>query len=129
MPKRKISSIDKSLGRNLTFFRKLEGLTQQQMADRLNINRTTYTKYETGDSEPSIEILKRIADVLDVNVSLLVSDESPLDSVSVADAMEFSSTLHGKVGVLRRQIAQLSPEELKQLNDELAEAGVMFFEK
>ena len=40
--------------------RELCRLTQQQVADILNINRTTYTKYETGVSEPSHEVLRKI---------------------------------------------------------------------
>ena len=82
MPKRKCSSIDASLGRNLAYFRKLAGLTQQQVADKLNINRTTYTKYETGASEPSIEFLKQISEILRVDVGSLLSDE---ESVEVGD--------------------------------------------
>lgn len=40
--------------------RELCRLTQQQVADILNINRTTYTKYETGVSEPSHEVLRKL---------------------------------------------------------------------
>ena len=86
MPKRKIGSVDENLGRNLIFFRKLAGLTQQQVADRLNLNRTTYTKYETGASEPSIEILKALAVILEVDVSLLLTDE--MDPDLVEDVIE-----------------------------------------
>ena len=68
MPKRKIGSVDASLGRNLIYYRKLTGLTQQQLAEALNINRTTYTKYETGDSEPSVEMLRHISALLHVRI-------------------------------------------------------------
>ena len=128
MPKRKISSIDASLGRNLAFFRKLTGMTQQQIADRLNINRTTYTKYETGGSEPSIEMLKRIAKVMDVDVNALVYDESP-DEIMIADAWNNSFEINNKIKSLRRQIARLTPQEMKQLNSALEEAGVLSFGK
>lgn len=128
MPKRKISSIDASLGRNLAFFRKLTGMTQQQIADRLNINRTTYTKYETGGSEPSIEMLKRIAKVMDVDVNALVYDESP-DEIMIADAWNNSFEINNKIKSLRRQIARLTPQEMKQLNNALEEAGVLSFGK
>lgn len=76
MPKRKCSNVDVSLGQNLVYYRKLSGLTQQQVAQMLNLNRTTYTKYETGASEPSIEILKQLAEILNVNVAQLLEDES-----------------------------------------------------
>lgn len=74
MPKRKCSSVDASLGQNLTYFRKLTGLTQQQVAERLNLNRTTYTKYETGASEPSIEVLKQLAEIFEVDLATLLED-------------------------------------------------------
>lgn len=71
MPKRKCSNVDTSFGKNITDYRKLCGLTQQQVADMLNLNRTTYTKYETGVSEPSIEIMKKIASIFGVDVNAL----------------------------------------------------------
>ena len=74
MPKRKISEIDSSVGRNLVFYRKLCGLTQQQVADLLAVNRTTYTKYETCSTEPSLEILKRIAEIFDIQPALLLQE-------------------------------------------------------
>ena len=51
------------------------GLTQQQIADILNINRTTYTKYETGISEPSHDLLKRIISIFGVDYNAILSDE------------------------------------------------------
>ncbi len=38
-------------------------LTQQQMADKLFINRRTYSSYENGLRSIPIEILSRIADI------------------------------------------------------------------
>ena len=54
----------------------------------LNINRTTYTKYETGSSEPGIEIIKRLAEIFDTDVSMLLEgDSSPLDA-AVSDSFD-----------------------------------------
>lgn len=36
--------------------RKKRGYTQEQMANRLKIARTTYTGYENGNFDPSLEI-------------------------------------------------------------------------
>ena len=88
MPKRKCYDKDKLLAHNLVFFRKRAGLTQQQVADKLNINRTTYTKYETGVSDPGIEIIKRLAEIFDTEVSILLEgDSSPLDG-TVSDSFD-----------------------------------------
>lgn len=75
MPKRKCSNVDVSFGANIAAYRKMCGFTQQQVADMLNLNRTTYTKYETGVSEPSIEIMKKIANIFGVDVNALLGIE------------------------------------------------------
>lgn len=76
MPKRKCSSVYRSFGENLTKYRKLCGFTQQQVADILSLNRTTYTKYETGVSEPSFEILKKIVSIFGIDANALLGDET-----------------------------------------------------
>ena len=47
--------------------RKETGYTQEWMAQQMRIHRTTYTKYETGVTEPSMECLLRIIKLLDIN--------------------------------------------------------------
>ena len=48
------------------------GVTQHEIAEALNINRTTYNKYENGASKPSPETLSRIADYFRVSVDYLL---------------------------------------------------------
>lgn len=75
MPKRKCSSIKLSLGVKLKQYRDACGLTQQQVANVLNINRTTYTKYETGVSEPSHELLSKIVTLFGTDFNAILGDE------------------------------------------------------
>jgi DNA-binding XRE family transcriptional regulator len=44
--------------RTLKEFRKNQGLTQQQMANTLGINRVTYTKIELGYRDPDLNFMK-----------------------------------------------------------------------
>ena len=117
MPKRKIGSVDENLGRNLIFFRKLAGLTQQQVADRLNLNRTTYTKYETGASEPSIEILKALAVILEVDVSLLLTDERDPDLVE--DVIEGYHHSADRFFSVWKQFDDLDEQERREIEEML----------
>lgn len=48
--------------------RKEKGLSQQEVADKLSMNRVQYNRIETGKSDPTMNILQRIANVLDINV-------------------------------------------------------------
>ena len=49
-----------------------KGLTQQQLADLLNMNSVTYLRYEKGQREPSIDTLIEIAAFYGVSVDYLV---------------------------------------------------------
>lgn len=52
--------------------RKLNKLTQRQMADYLKIAQPSYIRYEHGSAEPSFENLVKIADCFDVSVDYLL---------------------------------------------------------
>ena len=64
--------------------RKNAGYKQWQVADLLNINRTTYTKYETGVSEPSQEVLRKIIEIFGIDYNMLFGSSDALD-VGVAE--------------------------------------------
>ncbi len=56
-------------------FRENSGYTQQQMADALNIDRSTYAYYETGKTNPSLGTLMKIKDILNVSLEDLLESE------------------------------------------------------
>ncbi|MBQ8135542.1 MAG: helix-turn-helix transcriptional regulator [Clostridia bacterium] len=56
----------------LKYYRHECGLTQQQVADRLKIERSTYTYYETGKTKPDINTLIKIAKVYNINYTQLL---------------------------------------------------------
>ena len=51
--------------------RKEKGLTQQQMADMLNITQQAYGHYESGKRLPDIKTLVKIADFYGVSLDML----------------------------------------------------------
>ena len=51
--------------------RKDMGLTQQQVADKLNISRVNYTRYETDAVCPDFDTLVDIADFFNVSLDFL----------------------------------------------------------
>ena len=55
----------------LTYLRKRQGLTQQQLADKLNMSRSAIGMYETGKREPEIEVLEAFADFYNVDMNTL----------------------------------------------------------
>lgn len=61
------------IGANIQGRRKLCGLTQEQVAERLGVSRQTVTKWETGESTPDLANAAALAGVLDVSLDALVS--------------------------------------------------------
>lgn len=63
-------------------FRKAKGMSQEELAVKLNVVRQTVSKWENGRSVPDADILIRMAQLLDVSVSQLLE----LEPDSAADA-------------------------------------------
>ena len=55
--------------------RKEQGMSQKEVADEAGIKPSAYANYEQGTREPSLEILKRICDALDVSADYLIGRE------------------------------------------------------
>lgn len=60
----------------LKSLRKEHGWTQQAVADMLGIERSTYTRYETGSTEPNFDILERLSQIFDVSTDILIGKSS-----------------------------------------------------
>lgn len=58
--------------RRLKEERLVNGFTQRDMAERLNITQPSYIRYENGKAEPSLENLLKIAEIFDVSVDYLL---------------------------------------------------------
>lgn len=63
------SEFYKNLGTNIKKRRKELGLTQQQLADKMNISLNFMGKIEVAFSKPSLDTLVQFADVLETTVS------------------------------------------------------------
>ena len=57
---------------NLVELRLQKNASQKEIADELNINRTTYRSWEKEINEPNIEALKKLADYYQVSIDRLV---------------------------------------------------------
>ncbi|HBM79340.1 MAG: helix-turn-helix domain-containing protein [Clostridiales bacterium] len=56
----------------LKALRNKKNIGQKDIAQALGIERSTYTKYETGKSEPDFEMVKKLADFFKVSVDYLL---------------------------------------------------------
>lgn len=66
------------LGGRLVDLRKKRKLTQQDIADRLHMTRSTYAQYEIGRRVPDYETLEKLADFFEVSIDYLVGRDTTL---------------------------------------------------
>ena len=72
----------KNISKNIRHLRKLKGLTQEQLADKLKINRSRIGSYEEARSEPSIETLIHISECFSLPVDILIKKDLTLSKES-----------------------------------------------
>lgn len=68
---------------NLSQLRKLNGYTQEYIAEKLGVSRQSISKWESGESVPDIEICKKLADLYNVSLDDLVNYSSEETGLSV----------------------------------------------
>lgn len=56
--------------------RKTNGLTQKNLAEKLNVSRAAVAKWEAGQSYPDVSNLIKISDIMNVTVDYLVREQS-----------------------------------------------------
>ncbi len=68
-----------NISKKIKGIRKSKGLSQQNVADIIGINRVQYTRIENGNSEPTISTLEKVANALEVQLVGLISDNGSYD--------------------------------------------------
>jgi transcriptional regulator with XRE-family HTH domain len=98
----------KEIGLRIRTMRKSRGMTQEDLAKAIGQSPSSITMYETGRRAPDYETLEAFADIFNVPLTSLVSDEAERgnnpDEVPKND----------EVRLLIRGLNQLSPEQLEQ---------------
>lgn len=96
------------LNENIKALRKTKGLSQEELAIKLNVVRQTISKWEKGLSVPDAGMLMKIADALDTTVNALLSEEVPK-----AEEQESTKDIAAKLELLNEQYAKRNERNRK----------------
>ena len=96
------------LNENIKTVRKSKGLSQEELAIKLNVVRQTVSKWERGLSVPDSEMLISISDVLETPVSVLLGDpvaeSAPDDLKTISEKLEVINLQFARQKATRRKI-------------------------
>jgi len=64
------------LKENLAMLRQLHGFSQEKLAEKINVSRQAYAKWESGAVIPDIEKCRRLAEIYGISIDSLIKTES-----------------------------------------------------
>ncbi len=108
-----MDALSANIASNVKRFREQLGLSQQQVANVAQVPRPTWANLESGQANPTIAVLTKVASALNVSVEELL--RPPLASARVVPAEALPSKRRGRVAVrslLPETVAGLEIERL-----------------
>lgn len=104
------------IAHNIKKYRKEAGYTQEWLANNLNVSQTAIALWESGTRTPSIDVIEKIADLLDVPPSLLMGwDERGIDIdyeiEEILTKLSHGNLTQEQVSLLVRKIESLIDEQ------------------
>lgn len=68
--------LKENISKKITYYRKLNNLTQSELAEKINYSDKSVSKWERGDGIPDIFVLTKIADLFGITVNDLIYEET-----------------------------------------------------
>lgn len=87
------NNVRKSLVREYTYLRKLKGLTQAEVAERAGISRTNISRFESGEYNPTLEMLVKLATAMDLDILVTLKPKNNNDTECDNDVTSSPPTL------------------------------------
>ncbi len=91
------------LNDNIRNLRKSKGISQEEMAVKLNVVRQTISKWEKGLSVPDSEMLIKIVDLFEVSVSVLLGNEIPIEKEDKNEISEQLQRINEQLAIKNRR--------------------------
>ena len=98
-----------SFPNRLTALRKARGMTQQALADAVQVHMTQINRYEGGDSQPTLDVIRKLAIALSVSADVLIFDEGEREP---DDSLKFQFETIGRFDDEDKRVAQAVLEGL-----------------
>lgn len=103
------------IGKRIKELREQLGLTQEELAERVNISRSALANYESGLREPKGDILIRFAEALDTTTDHLLGKSTYTDDSHTGRKSTIEEEWPEVTRVLRRAGRKPTPAERRRI--------------
>lgn len=108
-------------GKNLRYLREKQQFTQDEIAPLIGFTKSTWSNYENGASQPSLEGLIKISNYFGISLDELIFADVPShDNHAVKQRKHKPYVVNDASSVLREELVYLT-KEVSQLKKDIAE--------
>ncbi|MCD7847970.1 MAG: helix-turn-helix domain-containing protein [Oscillospiraceae bacterium] len=83
-----MKEIETTIASNIIELRTRAGMTQLELAEKLNYSDKSVSKWERAEALPDVIVLRNIADIFGVTVDYLVRPHDPEEKISILDSVK-----------------------------------------
>ena len=99
----------------------MQGLSQEELADKTDLTRQTVSKYEKGEADPNVSTIRRFAEALEVPINYFFKENSKFDDFSygfkIKDVSSINKVRYREAEKLDNETDSIVKEEaFKKLN-------------
>lgn len=112
------------INEKIKMLRKEKGLTQKEFANIINISEMSVRRYESGDRQPNIKTLTKIAKVLNVNTNFFLEEVTKDDLIyydkkypNMKHEVDLSSSIVLLLNEIEYDTENLTIEEYKRIQN------------
>ncbi|WP_049869898.1 helix-turn-helix domain-containing protein [Paenibacillus sp. D9] len=116
---------EKPYAERIKKLRKSFNMTQRQLADRLRVDNTTISKWESGIYEPNSDLLNSLAEIFETTVDDILGRKTSSGSAA-SEEKEYSFYENGDVQFIARSRKDMTPEDFKHLMELAKKAKEMW---
>lgn len=79
-------------GQKLRELRKIEGWTQEEVANKIEVSKQTYSHYENEKRKPGLATIRKLANIYQVNIDMIFS-ESDIEGLTEKEEVDIAKKL------------------------------------
>lgn len=114
-----MSEIRSKIQHNISIYRKKAGLTQDELAEKLHVKKTSLASWEQGKSLPDIDTLFTLCDILQVNISVISGFEPQQSQHHLGDGVQHAiNEFYQAVDSISEYSARVGHELTPSLSDD-----------
>jgi len=120
----KMDYVKSNFPKNLSYLRKQKGMTQAELANKINVDQTTIGRWEDGNREPTVGNVANISDVFNVSIPDLLNKDLTINDNQELNQQEILFNKHKDLlsesdwAIINTIIEQKKKEIDKQLGED-----------